>query len=278
MDLIKVALVENLEAAHRMYRRILEQTSGVQLIAAFHYPEELIEKLEEGIGVDVIVMDNRMNELDKNTGPERLDGIAAAQLIRQRHPRMPIVLYSNWDEPEFYRRVEMAHFGSHYAIVKRYALDTNRLGEIIRSVVRGFAYIDPEVRVEMDLLRAWSEHSPLRLLETEEQYKILALISDGLSNEEVARTIGIRPRRVEEEIKSIYELLGLSNEGTGDSRRIRAARMYLEDRILEWDVLSDGRVILLAQNRRGEWRPLNEVKQEEARDREDAKKVVNAFT
>ena len=57
MELIRAVLVENLDRPHRMYRRILERLEGIELTDAFHYPEELIERLDRGLRPDVIVMD-----------------------------------------------------------------------------------------------------------------------------------------------------------------------------------------------------------------------------
>lgn len=278
MNSIRVALVENLERPRRMYGRMLEQIDGVQLCEAFHYPEELLERLDNGFTVDVILMDIRMDESLQLTSTERLDGIEAARQIRERAPRMPIILYSIWDNPDYYRRVEAARFRTHYAFVKRYALDTERLGEIIRTVLRGFTYIDPEVRAEMDLLRDRHEFSPLRLLEHDEQRKVLALLANGLSNEEIARTLARKTRWVEEEVKNIYEVLNLSNVGSGDSRRIRAARMYWEDRILCWETQPEGGIAVLAQDFRGNLRPLEQVRHEEQESYEDAKVINNAVS
>jgi DNA-binding NarL/FixJ family response regulator len=271
MTPIRVALVENLERVHRMYRRILEQVDGIVLAGAFHYPEELMAALDDGLVIDAVMMDVRMDEALSGTVPGHLDGIEAACLLRQQRPRLPIVLYTMWDDPQFYRRIEAARLQSHYAVLKRYAIDVDRIGEMLRSVVRGFVFVDDEIQVEMKLQRAWHEHSPLRLLENDDQRKVFALLGDGLSNEEIAKTLGMRPRRVEDLVRVIYETLGLSNDGTSDTRRIRAARMYQEDRLLLWESDAGGRLVIVAQDAQGAWRPLEEVKREVQLMREDAK-------
>jgi DNA-binding NarL/FixJ family response regulator len=259
---INVALVENMDRVHKAYTRLLQQLDGVELVAAFYYPEDLIARLDTGFALDAVVMDIRMDE-DATVGEDvHMDGIEAACQIRARWPRFPIVLCSIWDNPDYYRRIEAARFRTHYAIVKRDALEIERMGEVLYNVVRGFVYIDDTVRVEMELQRHGHDHSPLRLLETEEQRAVLALISDGLSNDEIARTMKCSTRRVEEIVRHIYELLDLRNEGTGDSRRIRAARMYLEQRVLLWEENPDGSVRVLAQDVRGDWRLLDDVKRE----------------
>lgn len=277
METIRAVLVENLERPHRMYRRILERVEGISLIASYSYTEELIEQLELGLRPDVIVMDVRMDDgLDAPRG-EHIDGIEAARRIRMRFPRMPILLYSIWDNPAYYRRIEEARFSTRYAFVKRYSLDDwDRMGEIIRLIIRGQTYIDPEVRVEMDLLKERSENSPLRQLENDDQRKVLALLADALSNDQIAHAMSRKTRWVEEEVKQIYDLLGLSNEGSGDSRRIRAARIFQEDRLLLWETQLDGTIVILAQDRHGEWRPLEDIKREEIEAEEDAKVLNNA--
>lgn len=278
MEQIKAVLVENLERPHRMYRRLLERLDDVVLIGAFYYPEQLLKQLDQGLRPDIVVMDVRMDDSLTDDGTDHFDGIEAARRIRMRFPKMPIILYSMWDNPEYYRRIEEARFGMRYAFVKRYSLDDwDRLGEIVRRVWRGETHIDPEVRVEMDLLKERGKNSPLVLLEDDDQRKVLALLADGLSNDEIARTLARKPRWVEEIVKQIYELLWLTNEGSGDSRRIRAARMFHEDRVLRWEPCDDGSVALLAQDRHGEWRRLEDIKCDEEEAVVDAKVINNAI-
>lgn len=275
MEAIRTVLVENLERPHRMYRRILEKIEGIQLLDTFYYPEDLLERLDGGMRPDVVVMDVRMDDDIDSPDREHLDGIEAARRLRMRFPRMPFVLYSIWDDPEYYRRIEEAHFGTRYAFVKRYSLDDwDRMGEIIYMVVRGQTYIDPEVRVEMDLLKERSENSPLRLLGNDDERKVLALLADGLSNDEIARAIARSTRWVEEMVKTIYQNLWLTGEGSSDSRRIRAARMFHEDRVLIWEPQEDGTIVIKAQDRQGTWRRLEHVKHEEHEAKQDAK-VIN---
>ena len=139
-------------------------------------------------------------------------------------------------------------------------------------VVDGGTYIDAEVQVEIDLLKEHHKNSPMRLLETEDQQKVLALLGAGLSNEEIGAAMGRKTRWVEEEVKQIYEILDLSRTGSGDSRRIRAATMFHEDRMIIWENTDTG-VVLKAQDRHDQWRLLEHVKQEENEAISDAKVI-----
>src|SRR3712207_142814 len=98
MDDMRVVLVENLLRPQRMYALLLQQLPGVKLVHSYFYPEELLEALEAGLQVDVIMMDIRMDEISNRD--RQLDGLAAAIEIRKRFPKMPIVLYSMWDQRE----------------------------------------------------------------------------------------------------------------------------------------------------------------------------------
>jgi DNA-binding NarL/FixJ family response regulator len=267
-------LVENLERVHRMYRRLLERIEGIELFDSFFYTEDLLLALDNGLEPDVIITDVRMDDDKGVSDMKRTDGIEAARRIRMRFPRMPIIFYSVWDNSEYYRRVEEAHFGMRYAFVMRHSFtDLERVSEIIRMVVRGQTYIDPEMLIEMDLLKERNTHSPFHQMENDDQRKVLRLLSDGLSNDEVAHTMSRSTRWVEEQVKTIYLLLSLTNESGSDSRRIRAARMVLEDRMLMWQPQTEGSIVLLTQDRHGAWRLLDEVKHEEQIAKEDARVV-----
>lgn len=274
MAVTRAVLVENLERVHRMYRRILERIEGVELLDSFFHVEDLLEALDNGLEPDVIITDVRMDDDKGAADLKRADGIEAGRRIRVRHPRMPIIFYSVWDNAEYYRRIEEAHFGTRYAFVMRHSFtDLDRVSEIIRMVVRGQTYIDPEMLVEMDLLKERNIHSPFHLMENDDQRKVLRLLGDGLSNDEIAHTMSRSTRWVEEQVKTIYAILSLTNEGGSDSRRIRAARIVLEDRLLIWKQQPDGTIALLAQDRHDAWRPLDNVKQEEQIAKEDARVI-----
>jgi DNA-binding NarL/FixJ family response regulator len=273
--MIRAVLVENVERLRRIYRRLFERVNDVELVEVFAYPEALLERLDQGLRVDVIVMDVRMDDELDTRSVEHIDGIEAAKRIRMRFPRMPILLYSFWDSSEYYRRVEEARFTTRYAFVKRYSLDDwDRVGDIIRLICNGQIYIDPEIRVEMDLRKERSENSPLRLLDDADQGKVLALMADGLSNDQIAHAMARKLRWVEDEISAIYTILQLPNDGGGDSRRIRAVRMFQDDRLLQWQTQPDGVVTILAQDRHGEWRPLDDIKREE-REAEDDARIIS---
>jgi DNA-binding NarL/FixJ family response regulator len=274
MAVIRTVLIENMERVHRMYRRILERIEGIELIGSYYDPAELLAAMDSGLEPELIITDVRMDDEKTYADIKHADGIEAAQRIRMRFPRMPIIFYSNWEKPEYYRRIEEARFGTRYAFVMRHSFtDLERIGEIIRMVVRGQTYIDPEMLVEIDLLKERSSRSPMNLMQNDDQRKVLRFLGDGLSNDEIAHTMSHSTRWVEEQVKTIYSSLSLTNESGGDSRRIRAARMVLEDRLLLWQSQPDATIALLTEDRQGAWRPLDEVKHEEGLAKEDARVI-----
>lgn len=275
MQLIKVALVENMPLLHDVYSQVLHHLEGIELVAAFFYPEDLIAQLDVGMVIDAVVMDIRMDEDSGDDKCMHMDGIEAACQIRARWPKFPVVFCSYWDNPDYYRRIEAARFRTHYAILKRDSLEVKQLGQILHNVTRGFTYFDEVVRIEMEQVQLSDDQAVSRLLETDDQLKVLTLMSDGLSNEGIARALNMRERTIQEIIRQIYEVFDLQTENVGDSRRVRAVRMFIEQRVLTWEEGPDGIVRIMAQAANGNWRLLDEIKQEAKEQREKA--IIEKF-
>jgi DNA-binding NarL/FixJ family response regulator len=70
--------------------------------------------------------------------------------------------------------------------------------------------------------------SPLSVL-TKLQLETLKLIAQGHSNSEIAKLRKSTVRAVELLVSRIYDALGLSNEDSHGSQRVKAARIYIKE-------------------------------------------------
>jgi DNA-binding NarL/FixJ family response regulator len=135
---------------------------------------------------DVVVMDMVMPELN---------GIEAAQQIRQQSPATQVVMLSMYAMPEHITRAFQA--GARGYVLKE-SVGTE-LVDAIRAVCGGRRYLSPQItEVTLDNLDHVTTEAkrPLELLSARER-EVLQLVVEGKSSAEIAVTLSLSPKTVE---------------------------------------------------------------------------------
>jgi DNA-binding NarL/FixJ family response regulator len=180
-----------------------------------------------------------------------MNGIEAAIAIRREFPRLPVVFYSIQDDDSYYRTFRSSGILSHYAYVRKsnYLLPQMIL-PLIHDAIAGKGFIDPDIEVRVQEVGHKDAHSPLSLLEPNEQ-DVAKMLAQGLTNEQIAARMGFRDKRtISRTNGQIYAAWGLGESTTDDKvARTRAALIMRSGRLLMWD--QDG--VPHVQNERGDW-------------------------
>ncbi len=184
---------------------------------------------------------------------EFMNGIQAAVAIRREYPRMPVVFYSIQDDESYYRDFRRSGILSHYAYVRKtnYLLPAMVL-PLIEDALAGRSFIDPEIETRVQEVRHKDEHSPMALLESNEQ-SVARLLAAGLTNEQIAARMGFRDKRtISRTNGQIYAVWGLADNTTDEKvARTRAALIVLTGRLIAWDQDGTARIM----NERSLWIP-----------------------
>jgi DNA-binding NarL/FixJ family response regulator len=169
---------------------------------------------------DVVVTDIRMPP----TGTD--EGIRAAAAIRESHPKVGVVVLSQFAEPAYaLALLEGGSEGRAYLLKERLA-DADQLVGAIRDVAAGGSVVDPKV-VET-LVSTRRGPSPLDRL-TPREREVLEQIAQGRNNAGVAASLVLSERAVEKHINSLFSKLGLTEEPEVH-RRVKAVLLYLAER------------------------------------------------
>jgi len=179
------------------------------------------------------------------------NGIQAAVAIRRELPRLPVVFYSIQDDDAFYREFRRSGILSSYAYVKKsnYLLP-GMIVPLLCDAISGRSFIDPDIEARMVEVRAKDDHSPMALLEPNEQ-TVARMLAQGMTNEQIAARLGFQDKRtISRTNGQIYAAWGL-NESSEDEKtaRTRAALIVREGRLITWD--SDGTAKV--RDERGGW-------------------------
>jgi DNA-binding NarL/FixJ family response regulator len=192
---------------------------------------------------EVILMDVRL--------AGEMNGIEAAIVIRREFPRQPVVFYSIQDDDAYYRAFRQSGILSHYAYVRKsnYLLP-QMIVPLLRDAVSGRSFIDPEIESRVQEVRHKDDHSPLALLEPNEQ-AVACMLAQGMTNEQIAARLGLRERRtVSRTNGQIYTAWGLNDTSMDEKvARVRAGIIAREDRLIAWD--EDGTPHVMDE--RGDW-------------------------
>jgi DNA-binding NarL/FixJ family response regulator len=178
-----------------------------------------LDRVVDRVRPDVVVLDVRMPPTFTT------EGLEAARSLRARHPRLAILVLSQYVETRY--AVDLLRddpWGIGYLLKDRVTRIADRT-DAVRRVASGGSVIDPEVVGR--LLGRPRAHSPLDEL-TPREREILGLMAEGRSNQGIADRLVLELKTVEGHVNHIFGKLGLE-PASEDHRRVRAVLAYLKD-------------------------------------------------
>ena len=152
------------------------------------------------------------------------EGLRAAAVIRERHPKTAVLLLSSYLEARYAEALLKDHPAGSGYLLKDRVYDAAAVGDALRRVSIGECVIDPEIISQ--LLRRGRERNPLDAL-TDREREILSLMAQGYSNDSICNQLFISRRTVESYVSSVFANLGIV-ESPESSRRVLAVLAYLQ--------------------------------------------------
>jgi DNA-binding NarL/FixJ family response regulator len=190
---------------HPLFRAALRQAASEQLGAcsvqeASDLPG-VLDALAADPDIDLVLLDLHM------PGSHGLSGLAA---LRGQHPAAAVLVVSAHDEPQVVRRV-LDH-GAAGFIPK--SADPGQISEAVAAVLDCGSWLPPALSRSVAALPSHPADADLaaRLARlTEQQYRVLSLLAEGLLNKQIADRLGIQERTVKAHATAIFEKLGVRN-------------------------------------------------------------------
>ena len=218
---VRVVLAEDNYLVREGVRSLVETEPDLEVVGVCEDYDSLLAAVETE-EPDVVVTDIRMPP----TGTD--EGIRAAEVLRERHPDMGVVVLSQYSEPAYTLAfLDGGSKGRAYLLKERVS-DIGQLAGAIREVAGGGSVIDPEVVDALVSARAKPADSPLHRL-TARESEILSEMAQGKNNAAVAASLVLSERAVEKHINSIFSKLALSQE-PDVHRRVKAVLLFLSVR------------------------------------------------
>ena len=211
---LKLLIVDDHEVVRLGLRSLLDAERDFEVIGEAGSAAEALAQVE-ALRPDVVIMDIRL--------PDK-SGIEACRLIRQRHPRIQVVILTSYLSRDLVQQALRA--GAAGYVVKN--VKTEELLETIRAARAGRAPLSPD-RVQQVLARFSAEEEerdPALEKLSPRELQVMALVTRGLSNREIGRILNLSEGTVRNYVSSIMEKMGFRN-------RIEIATYAVEHRIFE---------------------------------------------
>ncbi|MER5744261.1 LuxR C-terminal-related transcriptional regulator [Streptomyces sp. NPDC059913] len=193
----------------------LMERFGHQVLAGVGTADELTAAVAEH-DPDIVVTDVRMPPGFSD------EGLRAALRLREKNPRLPILVLSQYVQRAYAEELLDSSDGTHVGyLLKERVGNVQEFIEALQRVAAGATVVDPEV--VRQLLR--HRRDPLAKLTPREQ-EVLALMAEGRSNASVAAALHVSEGTVSKHFGSILTKLDLSlSDAT--NRRVLAVLAYL---------------------------------------------------
>ena len=160
--------------------------------------EQVVERLEAGGDVDLILLDLQM---------PGVRGFSGLMYLRAQYPSLPVAIVSANDDPVVIRRC--VEFGAAGFLPK--TLGVEALRAAIASVLAGEMWTPPDVE-----LAGTTDAEAAALIRrlatlTPQQVRVLMMLSGGLLNKQIAYELGVSEATIKAHVSAILQKLGVDS-------------------------------------------------------------------
>lgn len=211
---IRVLLCDDHVIVREGLKRLLETAAGIVVAGEAGSGEEAIDAVGR-LQPDVVLMDVRL---------PGMDGVQATAAIRERFPNTRVLALSTFVDDDLIFGALRA--GAHGYLAKD--VEPDRLFDAIRSVADSKSIMSDEV-VHRLVHRIVTGHPldarPATAMErlTAQERVVLRLVTDGLTNQDIADTLCLSVKTVKSHLSNIFAKLDVHN-------RAQAVAAYLRSR------------------------------------------------
>ncbi len=196
--MINVMLVDDHDLVRKGIRRLLDDASGIKVVAEAPDGEQAIRQIRKN-KPDVILMDVSM---------PGIGGLEATRKITLSSPDLKIIAVTVHDDDPFPARLLEA--GAAGYITK--GCNVEEIVSAIRSVYQGEQYITPDVahKLALSLVNNGSKSVIEELTQRETQ--VMLMIVKGETNREISEKLCLSPKTTSTYRYRLFEKLGVEND------------------------------------------------------------------
>lgn len=197
--MIKVFLVEDHDIVRDGIKSILTDTPGISVIGEASNGNELLKQISPE--TDIVIMDIHM---------PLLDGVETTKLLSLQNKNVKILILSMLDHENYI--TELFNAG-----VKGYMLKSTGKDELIYAIKRihnSGMYISPEIMaksIDRFILLPRDNSNKTNIALSKRELEVLRLLSEGLTNNEIAEKLYTSRRTIETHRKNLIDKTSSKN-------------------------------------------------------------------
>lgn len=201
--MIKLLIADDQQLIRDSLRIVLETKEMIEITGAVSNGVEVIRSVREN-RPDVILMDIRMPEMD---------GVQCTQIIKENYPDIKIIILTTFDDDEYI--FSALKYGASGYLLKGISMDS--LVDAIQKVYSGNAMINGDIATKVLGMFSKMAQNDISIkvedgLEkeiTDSEWKVIRLVSEGMSNKEIASKLYLTEGSVRNYLSSILRKLDL---------------------------------------------------------------------
>lgn len=196
----RILLVDDHEVVRLGLKALLDRHPNFNVVGEAATAHEAVNFVEQN-HPDIVVMDIRL---------PGGSGIDACEKITKNHPDTQVIMLTSYAEDEMLFSAIRA--GAAGYVLKQ--IGGEELIQALEAIGRGEALLDPSVtqRIFQEVRRAAKEEEASAFAELTQQEKhVLILVSEGMTNREIAKELYLGEGTVRNYVSSILAKLNVSN-------------------------------------------------------------------
>lgn len=195
MEIISVVIADD----HVIFRKglvtILNEIPTLKVVGETSNGNELLDLLKTK-SVDIVLMDIKM---------PLMDGIEATRKVRSRYPKTQVIALTMHEEIGYFNK--MIDAGAKGFLLKN--TNKDQLQQAIHTVFEGDNFFADEFVISVNKPTPSKSINEINLSRREKE--VLEYICKGLSNSEIAKTLGLSQRTIDGHRSRLFEKTGAKN-------------------------------------------------------------------
>jgi DNA-binding NarL/FixJ family response regulator len=193
-----IVIADDHEVARAGLRSVLLGERGMRVVGEAGNGREALA-LCQRLQPDVVLLDVRMPDLD---------GLAVTRAVKQESPRTSVILFTIYENPDYL--LDALKAGAAGYLLKEASRD--EILTALRHVISGESLLHTGlVRQLLNRMDGARPSSALAVQLTARERDVLRLIASGLTNREIAESLGLTSSTVKTHVQHVIAKLGVSD-------------------------------------------------------------------
>lgn len=205
MSKIRVMLVDDHDVVREGLRGFLRTAEDFEIVGEANNGQEAVERCAT-LHPDVVLMDLKMPVMD---------GVRATEQIRRQYPDVQVVILTSFDEDDLVERGLRA--GAIGYLIKN--ANIHETVASIRAAYAGKAILAPEAA--QALIQSKTRPSPASYNLKERENEVLALMINGMTNEQIAQKLNLSRSTIKFHVSAILSKLNVESRTEAVALAIR---------------------------------------------------------